>query len=203
MPTTAQTNWIRLSGPKKTFTFHFGSRDWKVLLHLDDIAADDWMQAFGFSPGGPEFSVARGLQIGYEVPGSRSAMLRTTELLSPLLAKEAELLTYDYFVTMTPGPIGEDHRKMGGGSVSGLRHDGKYFTLLLSPGQCRLKETMRGSYAGSIDLRGQKTFALDEAIMLKIGRRKKGLAWPSVFPLIEDFLNSETSEDIAIFNHAR
>jgi hypothetical protein len=202
MPTAAQTNWIRLSGPINTFTFHFASRDWKVLSNLDDSAAEDWLDAFGFVGHGPEFSVARGLQIGYEVAGRRSAMLHSTELLLPRLAKEAELLIYDYSVTMTPGLMGEDQRKMGGGSVSGLLHNGKYFTLFLGAGRCRLQETSRGSSAGSIDLRGQKTFALDK-MALKIGRRKKGLAWLSVLPQIEDFLKSETSEEIAIHNHHR
>jgi hypothetical protein len=202
MPTAANTNWIRLSGPTNTFTFHFASRDWKVLSKLDDEAAYDWMDAFGFVGHGPEFSVARGLQIGCEVTGHRSAMLHSTQLLLPRLAQEAELLIYDYSVTMTPGLRGEDHRTMRGGSVSGLLHHGKYFNLSLGPGQCRLRETLRGSSTGSIDLRGQKTFALDE-ITLKIGRRKKGLAWLSVLPQIEGFLKSETSEQIAIYNHHR
>jgi hypothetical protein len=202
MPTAANTNWIRLSGPTNTFTFHFASRDWKVLSHLDDEAAEDWMHAFGFSPGGPEFSVARGLQIGYEVTGRRSAMLHSTERLSPRLAQEAELLIYDYSVTMTPGLMGEDQRTMRGGSVSGLPHNGQYFNLSLAPGQCRLQETLRGSSTGSIDLRGQQTFALDE-ITLQIGRRKKGLAWLSVLPQVEGFLKSETAEELAIYNHCR
>ena len=100
MPTAAQTNWIRLSGPINTFTFHFASRDWKVLSNLDDSAAEDWLDAFGFVGHGPEFSVARGLQIGYEVTGRRSAMLHSTQLLLPRLTKEAELLIYDYSVTL-------------------------------------------------------------------------------------------------------
>jgi hypothetical protein len=122
MPTAAKTNWIRLSGPTNTFTFHFASRDWKVLSDLDDEAAYDWLDAFGFVGHGPEFSVARGLQIGCEVSGRRSAMLHSTELLLPRLTKEAELLIYDYSVTMSPGLMGEDQRTMRGGSVSGLRH---------------------------------------------------------------------------------
>jgi hypothetical protein len=67
---------------------------------LDDEAAEDWLDAFGFVGHGPEFSVARGLQIGYEVAGRRSAMLHSTELLLPRLAQEAELLIYDYSVTL-------------------------------------------------------------------------------------------------------
>jgi len=202
MPTAAQTNWIRLSGPINTFTFHFASRDWKVLSNLDDSAAEDWLDAFGFVGHGPEFSVARGLQIGYEMTGLRSAMLHSTQLLLPRLTKEAELLIYDYSVTMTPGLMGEDQRTMRGGSVSGLPHNGQYFNLSLAPGQCRLQETLRGSSTGSIDLRAQKTYALDERT-LKIGRRKKGLAWLNVLPQIEDFLTSETAEEITIYNHCR
>jgi hypothetical protein len=202
MPTAAQTNWIRLSGPTNTFTCRFASRDWKVLSALDDEAAEAWLDAFGFVGHGPEFSVARGLQIGYEVSGLRSAMLHSTKLLLPRLTKEAELLIYDYSVTMSPGLMGEDQRTMRGGSVSGLPHNGEYYNLSLSPGQCRLQETLRGSSIGSIDLRGQKTFALDE-ITLKIGRRKKGLAWLSVLPQVAGFLKSETSEQIAIYNHCQ
>jgi hypothetical protein len=207
MPNTQKTNWIRLSSPTKTLTFHFASRDWKVLSQLStsgDSSTSAWMEAFGFHPGGPEFSVARGLQIGYEVTGRRSAMLHSTELLLPRLAQEAEFLIYDYSVTASPGLRGEDPpRTMRGGSVSGLLHDGQSFTLSLGPGQCLLSETARPATGLRIDLRGQRTFALDETRILKIGRHKKGLAWLSVLPEVEEFLKSETSEEIAIFNHHR
>ena len=203
MAASSPSNWIRLTGSNGASTFCFASRDWKLLLHLDGDIGKEWQEAFGFSPGGPEFSVARGLQIGYEVTGTRSTMLRTTELLMSRLTPEADLLSYDYSVTMSPGPTGEDQHTIGGGSVSGLLLNGKYFTLSLGPGQCLLAETTCPVTGFRSDLRGHKTFVLDGGITLKIGRRKRGLAWLNVLPRIVDFLNAETSTAITIYNHHR
>ena len=73
--------------------------DWKALSELSNLndRLCRGLAGGGFSPGGPEFSVARGLVIGYEVTGRRSTMLHSTQQLLPRLAKEAELLSYDYW----------------------------------------------------------------------------------------------------------
>jgi hypothetical protein len=65
-----------------------------------------------------------------------------------------------------------------------LDHDGAYFGLWSYPGQCLLVETTRAGRR--IDLRLQKNFVLDDGIALKIGRRKRDVAWFSVLPQVED-----------------
>jgi len=202
MPAKSPSNWIRLTGSSGSLTFSFASRDWKVLSHLEGNIGWQWQNAFCFSPGGPEFSVARGLQIGYEVTGMRSTMLGTTEQLMSRLNQEADLLSYDYVVTVR-GASGERQDTMYGGGRTGFRWGGKYFGLWLYPGQCRFEETARPATGSRIDLRVHKTFALDAGMTLSIGRRKRGLAWLDVLPKIEDFLKAEASEEIAVYNHHR
>jgi hypothetical protein len=200
MAAKSSSNWIRVTGSSGSFTFFFASRDWKLLSDMEGEIGRQWMKAFGFSPGGPEFSVGRGLQIGYEVTGTRSIMLRTTELLISRLTQEADLLSYDYVVTIRH-PGGERDDTMYGGGMSGFQYDGKYFALQLYPGQCLLEETTLAATGLRFDLRAQKMFVLDGGITLKIGRRKRGFAWLDVLPQVLDFLNAETSTTITIYNH--
>lgn len=199
---TSTTNWIRLTGSAEPYTFVFRSRDWKVLTHLRDPVASAWMSAFGFSPGGPEFSVSRGLQIGYEVSGNRATMLDATERLIERLRFEQNLLEYDYVVRITPGLSGEPFRNISGGCISSFTLGRKYFALSLSPGQCLLEES-KIKNAQVIDLRGETSFETDGPVTFKIGRRHRGLAWNTVLPDLSAYLRAQRRRTIAIFNHHR
>ncbi len=200
--TSANTNWIRLTGSGEPRTFAFRSRDWKVLVNLRDPAASAWMSAFGFSPHGPEFSVACGLQIGYEVTGLRATMLEATDCLIERLRTEQNLLEYDYGVRLTPGLRGEPFRNLTGGRAGSFSLGRKYFGLSLCAGQCYLEESKLKS-PQVIDLRAQTEFETDGPISFKIGRRHRGLAWSTLLPEISGYLRGQRRTRIAIFNHHR
>jgi hypothetical protein len=80
------TNWLRVISGERWHLVLFSSRDWKVLSRERDIPKGrEWLHAFGFdgtvsgaSAGG---SVARGLEVGFEMTGNRDAMLGASHRL--------------------------------------------------------------------------------------------------------------------------
>lgn len=187
-------NLIQIFG-RETFSISFATRDWKVLVPLGDPVADAWLNYFGFYSGG---TVAAGLQKEHRVKGNRVKMLEATELLLSCLQRQNELLTNDYAVKLNPGLSGEPERDVTGGRLAGFKLKGKYFSLSLAPGQCRLEESVL-EQPEIIDLRTHTTFQVDE-ILLTIRRRKRDLSWLQVFPNLIAFLRAESSPEMGVVN---
>lgn len=86
-PSPGSTNWLRVIAKDKAHLVKFASRDWKLLARETSIPTGrEWLRVFGFhgsSEGKPDgkSSVAKGLEIGFEVTGNRVAMLETSKLL--------------------------------------------------------------------------------------------------------------------------
>jgi hypothetical protein len=82
-PRPASTNWLRVISGEKSHLVIIASRDWKVLSRERTIrSGPEWLRLFGFY-GPPGTSVARGLEVGYEVTGDRQAMLECSRALLP------------------------------------------------------------------------------------------------------------------------
>lgn len=82
-PRPTSTNWLRVISGDKAHLVIFASRDWKVLARERSIPTGrEWLQLFGFCgpPDSPP-SVAKGLEVGYEVAGDREVMLNASRTL--------------------------------------------------------------------------------------------------------------------------
>jgi len=82
-PRPESTNWLRVIAGEKAHLVVFASRDWKVLSKESTIRTGrEWMQVFGFhGPPGSKVNVAKGFEIGFEVPGDRDKMLAVSKSL--------------------------------------------------------------------------------------------------------------------------
>jgi len=85
-PRPASTNWLRVISGEKAHLVLFASRDWKVLSGERSIpTGGEWLHMFGFDGtlggAGGAGSVAKGLEIGFEVTGDREAMLSASHRL--------------------------------------------------------------------------------------------------------------------------
>ena len=82
----SSTNWLRVISGDKSHLLLFASRDWKVLLRERTIPTGrEWLHVFGFGgtlggPGGSG-SVAKGLEVGFEVTGNLHVMLDASRRL--------------------------------------------------------------------------------------------------------------------------
>lgn len=83
----ASTNWLRVIAKDKSHLVVFASRDWKILARETSIPTGrEWLRVFGFSgssesKGDGKSTIAKGLEIGYEVTADRLAMLESSKLL--------------------------------------------------------------------------------------------------------------------------
>jgi hypothetical protein len=82
----SSTNWLRVISGEKSHLVLFASRDWKVLSRERRIpTGGEWLHVFGFDGtlggGGGVGSIAKGLEVGYEVTGNREAMLNASHRL--------------------------------------------------------------------------------------------------------------------------
>ena len=85
-PRPSSTNWLRVISGEKAHLVLFASRDWKVLSRENSIpTGGKWLHVFGFDGpvGGDDStgSVAKGLEVGFEIIGNREAMLNASRLL--------------------------------------------------------------------------------------------------------------------------
>ena len=85
-PRPSSTNWLRVISGEKSHLVLFASRDWKVLSRERSISSGrEWLHVFGFDGTlgvpGDSGSVAKGLEVGYEVPGNRDVMLDVSRRL--------------------------------------------------------------------------------------------------------------------------
>ena len=85
-PRPASTNWFRVISGEKSHLVLFASRDWKVLARERTIPTGrEWLHLFGFDGtlggAGSTGSVAKGLEVGFEVTSNREAMLNASRLL--------------------------------------------------------------------------------------------------------------------------
>jgi len=85
-PRPSTTNWLRVISGEKSHLVLFASRDWKVLSRERSIPTGrDWLHVFGFDGtlggAGGSGSVAKGLEVGFEVTGNREAMLKASRQL--------------------------------------------------------------------------------------------------------------------------
>jgi len=85
-PRPSSTNWLRVISGEKSHLVLFASRDWKVLSRERTIpTGQEWLDVFGFDGtlGGASDngSVAKGFEVGFEVTGSREAMLEASRRL--------------------------------------------------------------------------------------------------------------------------
>ena len=196
----AATNWIQIADGLRSLRFEFASRDWKVLMgpHVPEGAA--WLTAFGFN-GPPGTSVARGLEVGYEVEGERDAMLGASSALLVRVEADAVKLEHDYWVIIAPDPFrGRPELRVGGGGISGLRFGGESFALWVPAGHCYL-DPPPASHRPVVDLRGIRNFDLDPPTKLVVHKRRRGLAWRSVLPKVISFLSETSSAKVSTFNH--
>jgi hypothetical protein len=80
-PPPASTNWLRVIVGDSAHLVVFVSRDWNLLARERALPTGrEWLRVFGFS-GSPDVKIAQALQVGFEVPGDRIAMLRTSRTL--------------------------------------------------------------------------------------------------------------------------
>lgn len=78
-PRPNSTNWLRVIAGDKAHLVLFASRDWKVLARERRIPTGrEWLHQFGFDG---LSSVARGLEVGFEVIGEREALLSASKRL--------------------------------------------------------------------------------------------------------------------------
>jgi hypothetical protein len=99
-PRPASTNWLRVITSEKSHLVIFASRDWKVLCREPRLpTGKEWLRLFGFfgSPG--QHSIAKGLEIGFEIVGDGPAMLQATRSLlsevNAFVAKPSEISALD------------------------------------------------------------------------------------------------------------
>jgi hypothetical protein len=183
---------------------NFNSRDWKVLNEPDVPSGLEWLKTFGFF-GPPGTSVARGLEIGFEVVGNRLLMLKTSKQLLAEVVKDEELLSYNYTVIVHPS-WGEMPDFTFSGSMIGnaASISGRPYGLKIKPGHCFLfAGTKITDDYNQIDLRREKMFVADKPKTLEIKRRKQYLSWPSVLPPLIEFLSSLRESEVMIYNHHR
>jgi hypothetical protein len=85
-PQPASTNWLRVIADEKAHLVLFTSRDWKVLSRERSIpTGGEWLHLFGFDGtqdgDSGTGSVAKGLEVGFEVAGDRETMLNASRRL--------------------------------------------------------------------------------------------------------------------------
>ncbi len=85
-PRPSSTNWLRVISGEKSHLVLFASRDWKILSREPAIPTGrEWLHVFGFDGtlggSGGSGSVAKGLEVGFEVTGDRAAMLDASRRL--------------------------------------------------------------------------------------------------------------------------
>jgi hypothetical protein len=85
-PRPTSTNWLRVISGEKAHLVVFASRDWKVLSQERSIPTGrEWLHVFGFDGtlggAGGSGSVAKGLEVGFEVVSNREAMLDASRRL--------------------------------------------------------------------------------------------------------------------------
>lgn len=85
-PRPASTNWLRVISGAKSHLVLFASRDWKVLSRERTIPTGrEWLHVFGFDGtlgvADGSGSVAKGLEVGFEVTGNRDALLDVSRRL--------------------------------------------------------------------------------------------------------------------------
>ena len=85
-PRPSSTNWLRVISGEQSHLVLFASRDWKVLSRERTIPVGrEWLHVFGFDGTigglGGSGSVAKGLEVGFEVIGNRNAMLEVSRRL--------------------------------------------------------------------------------------------------------------------------
>lgn len=82
-PRPEATNWLRVIASEKAHLVIFASRDWKVLSRERTIRTGrEWLGLLGFhGPPDSHPSVAKGVEIGFEVTGNREAMLEASRKL--------------------------------------------------------------------------------------------------------------------------
>ena len=77
------TNWLRVIAENKAHLVVFASRDWKILSRESALPTGrEWLRLFGFfGPPGSGSNIAKGVEIGFEVPGNRAAILEASKQL--------------------------------------------------------------------------------------------------------------------------
>lgn len=109
-PRPDSTNWLRVIGVDKAHLVVFASRDWKVLTRERSIPIGrEWLQLFGFNgPLGHVGSVAKGIEVGFEVTADREALLNASQLLltqvSAFVGSQSEVLTWHGSIGPRPKP---------------------------------------------------------------------------------------------------
>jgi hypothetical protein len=104
------TNWLRVIAGNKAHLVVFASRDWKVLARERSISTGrNWLQLFGFNgPPGHAGSVAKGIEVGFEVTANREALLNASRLLltqvGAFVRNQSELLTWHGSIGPRPKP---------------------------------------------------------------------------------------------------
>ena len=81
-PRPTSTNWLRVIARETAHLVVFASRDWKMLSREPLPTASEWLRLFGFS-GPPDRapSVAKGLEVGFEISSERIALLDASRSL--------------------------------------------------------------------------------------------------------------------------
>jgi len=85
-PRPASTNWLRVISGEKAHLVLFASRDWKVLSRERSIpTGGEWLRVFGFDGTlggvGGAGSIAKGLEVGFEIMGDRETLLSASRRL--------------------------------------------------------------------------------------------------------------------------
>lgn len=81
-PRPASTNWLRVISGEKSHLVIFASRDWKVLARESAIPTGRrWLDLFGFNGPPERHSIAKGLEVGFEVTGDTQDMLDASRAL--------------------------------------------------------------------------------------------------------------------------
>ncbi len=205
MTTPSRTNWIELSSGVETETFHFSSRDWKVLLVLRESLVDAWFSNFGSwkTTHDPDKTIALpGNQFIYGAERTRKQLLEATRLLIARLEPEKDLLACDYKVRLVPGRDGKPLQEVTGHGIASFTVGGKYFGLSRRPGMCQLEESVLWR-PRMIDLRRLNSFETDDPTRIEIKPVRMDLAWLEILPAMELFLQRSSTKNVTIRNHMK
>lgn len=174
-------------------TIKFTSRDWKLLHGPFVEHGNALLRLLGFS-GSQSITV------------HRAELLQVSEEVMSVLARDFELLQYDYTYHFS----GTDkNRKTGGsGGFCGFKIKGEYWCIFAEPGHCYLCQTVRsadGQARGGnfVDLRNCQPVQTDDWGVITIRRRKKGVSWISELPGLIEFLRQIPDLQVEVQNQHR